>query len=140
MLLVLGVMGMGCDTVGTAPEKTAPTLAGPAWQLAGFETVTGETVGPGAEPIRVQFGVDQRFDGASATNSFGGRYLVEPDQQLVIDSLRTTLAGLPDGSKYLTFYSALRNVGTYQITDGTLRISYGTDGAAMLLERRDAQP
>lgn len=131
---------MGCDAVGTAPEETTPPLAGPTWQLSGFIAPGGETAGPGAEPISVQFGADRRFGGTSATNSFGGRYLIEPEQTLVIDSLRTTLAGLPEGSKYLTFYSALRSAETYRIADGTLRITYGTDGAALLFERRSASP
>lgn len=139
--LLVGWVGAGCDSVNVAPGSDVEVaLDGPTWQLAGFEAPDGTTTGPGAERITVNFASRGDVEGQSPTNSFGGNYAVEAPRTLSVDSLHTTLAGAPDGSRYFDVYSALRAAQAYRIEEGTLRIRYGDEGAALLFEDAEAQP
>lgn len=135
-LVLVGVLATGCDSVDVTPRSESNlTLEGPTWQLAGFEAPDGTTTGPGTEPISIDFDPEGAFDGESKTNTFDGVYAVQKSRFLSINRLYTTLAGLPDGSRYLDFYSALRAAQAYRITDGTLRIRYSDDGKTLLFEK-----
>ena len=129
-LLLLFVMSACSDAGLTAVEPDA-SLAGPTWTLTGFEAADGTISDPGSETIRVTFEVDGEVGGQSRTNAFGGTYQAVANRQLSVETLETTLAGLPDGSRYMEFYSALRAASAYDVHPQTLRVEYGSEGEAL---------
>lgn len=128
--LLLLVVSACSESGLTAVEAEAP-LAGPTWTLTGFEAADGTISGPGSETIRVTFKPEGQVGGQSRTNEFDGTYRAVANRNLTVETLETTLAGLPEGSRYMEFYSALRAATTYAVQQQTLRIAYGPDGAAL---------
>ena len=115
-----------------APEMT---LVGPTWTLAGFEAPDGSVSRPGSEAIRVTFAPEGEVNGRSSTNRFGGTYRTGAPRQLSIETLETTLASVPQGSRYTEFYSALRAALAYEVGGEALRIAYGSEGRALRFAR-----
>ena len=129
-----------CTDAGLTAVAPEATLAGPTRTQTGFEAADGTVTDPGNEPIRVTFEPDGEVGGQSITNRFDGTYHAVANRRLSVETLETTLANPPEGSRYMEFYGALRAASAYAVRGEALRIAYGSEGQALRFARESARP
>lgn len=136
VLLLAGLSASlaACQMVGSSDEIPAEDLplVGPTWQLISFRDASGYASSVTEELLTVIFEKGGKFGakglhlgGTSAHNAFGGTYVAGKDSSLSMNAYGGTFAGVPDGSRYLDFLTALEHATSYEIEGDRLRITYG---------------
>ena len=123
-------LGFACvlSACGTLSEDEAQneSMVGRVWELTAFEMSHGRT-GPGTTLITLQFRDDDRFEGRTTPNIYGGAYQSGPESSLTIDrsSIVSTLVGEPEGSRSEAFFLFLVRATRYEIDGDELTLYCG---------------
>ena len=133
LFIALLLLLAACELVGiTGRADGQEDLIG-TWRLTAFEEADGTETDVGSEPLIVTFQQDSTLTGHGEQNSFGGKFEVE-EEELTITTYGSTLAGIPEGSRYLEFIAALRGATSYEVGGNQLRIVYD-GGKALIFEQ-----
>ena len=117
------------------PPPVQPPLAGTSWNLEAYGAPGNLTDAIAGRDATIQF-TGEELTGQASCNAYFGQYKSKPDGTLIITGLGNTEmycaeAGVMDQEQ--AFLDALREATSYQVVDGTLRISGG--GVLLVLSR-----
>lgn len=122
----------GCDSAVESIPEDRPLL-GTTWALQWFADIRGSRTAIGSQGMLLEFRTDGTFQGRSYTigepdggpgNSYGGKFRLSSDRSLTVDSVWTTLVGLPGGSRYEEYLAALSSSSGFALQGRYLSIFY----------------
>jgi len=118
------------------------SLPGTSWRATGINNGKGAVVTvTGTRDVTATFDPDRRMTGDAGCNTYGGPYVIEGENSLVLGPLSVTSMACeePAMTTESDYLAALDRVATYEITGSTLTLR-DLSGAAQVTYQRKAAP
>ena len=143
-LLLLSVLSVGCEAVGSDDTGGAGALAGAQWQLVSAETAEGTVQAEAlSEKYTIKFTSEETkkalgVGGQNACNSYGGSYRVD-GKSITIFAVISTRAFCSEAAAQVdeALFSKVQENASYGISGDRLTLSYkgGDEEKQIIFER-----
>jgi heat shock protein HslJ len=136
--LMAAVLAVGMT--GWAAANDENRLTNTRWRLVSFTESNTESPALEGPDVMLEFRTNGRVGGSGGCNSFGGEYTAQGDRLEFGAVMSTKRACMDEGrmQQEQRFFQALQSARSFELAEGTLKVSYDEGRGVLTFARADA--